>query len=120
MSLTPSFSDALTSHYATSGSAARSSVTPVSRTGSSIVGRNQGSSNDDSESGRDRRRGREGSKSGRAGVERRQFGSTHNDLSDDGRELAAAIDAYKLEHHRRYITCDEMLLVIRELGYSKA
>lgn len=51
--------------------------------------------------------------------ERRQFGSSHEGLSDPGRELALAIDQYKMEHHRRYITCDEMLMVITRLGYSK-
>lgn len=51
--------------------------------------------------------------------ERRQFGSSHTGLTDAGRELALAIDQYKLQHHRRYITCDEMLLVITNLGYSK-
>ncbi|WP_236622329.1 hypothetical protein [Novipirellula maiorica] len=51
--------------------------------------------------------------------ERRQFGSSHSGLSEEGRQLAIAIDQYKLEHHRRYITCDEMLMVIGTLGYSK-
>ena len=51
--------------------------------------------------------------------ERRQFGSSHDGLSEAGRELALAIDQYKLQHHRRYITCDEMLHVITSLGYSK-
>lgn len=51
--------------------------------------------------------------------ERRQFGSSHSGLSTDGQELAKAIDQYKLENHRRYITCDEMLTVMRALGYSK-
>ena len=51
--------------------------------------------------------------------ERRQFGSSHSGLSDDGRELAVAIDQYKVQNHRRYITCDEMLSILRELGYSK-
>lgn len=51
--------------------------------------------------------------------ERRQFGSSHTGLTDAGRELALAIDQYKLQHHRRYITCDEMLFVITNLGYSK-
>ena len=55
-----------------------------------------------------------------SGGERRQFGSTHLDLSDDGRELAVAIDMYKLQNHRRYITCDEMLLVLKSLGYTKS
>ncbi len=52
--------------------------------------------------------------------ERRQFGSSHTGLSDEGRELAAAIDQYKIEHHRRYLTCDEMLVVLGDLGYSKS
>lgn len=54
------------------------------------------------------------------GFERRQFGSSHCDLSPDARELALAIDQYKLDHRRRYITCEEMLLVIRQLGYSRS
>ncbi|MEO1618477.1 MAG: hypothetical protein AAFV88_21675 [Planctomycetota bacterium] len=62
-------------------------------------------------------RRREGSGSGNG--ERRQFGSSHDGLSEAGRELALAIDQYKLQHHRRYITCDEMLLVISHLGYQK-
>ncbi|MCA9140920.1 MAG: hypothetical protein KDB00_29315 [Planctomycetales bacterium] len=63
----------------------------------------------------DRRRER----TGQGSSERRQFGSSHEGLSEAGRELALAIDQYKLQHHRRYITCDEMLLVITRLGYSK-
>lgn len=51
--------------------------------------------------------------------ERRQFGSSHEGLSEAGRELALAIDQYKLQRHRRYITCDEMLLVLSQLGYAK-
>ncbi len=52
--------------------------------------------------------------------DRRQFGSSHHGLSEAGRELAQAIDRYKLENHRRYITCDEMLSVLRGLGYQRA
>jgi hypothetical protein len=51
--------------------------------------------------------------------ERRQFGSSHRDLSKEGRELALAIDRYKLEYHRRYLTCDELLSVISSLGYRR-
>lgn len=51
--------------------------------------------------------------------ERRQFGNSHATLSPDARQLAEAIDAYKVEHHRRYITFEEMLKVIRALGYQK-
>jgi len=53
------------------------------------------------------------------GAERRQFGSSHVGLSEEGRELALAIDRYKLERHRKYITCDEMLYVLRQLGYQQ-
>ncbi|MGB7345103.1 MAG: hypothetical protein WBD20_12890 [Pirellulaceae bacterium] len=52
--------------------------------------------------------------------ERRQFGSSHSGLSPAGHELATAIDQYKLQHHRRYITCDEMLSVLQSLGYSRS
>ena len=64
----------------------------------------------------DRRRSQSGD---RDRPERRQFGSSHAGLSDAGRELALAIDQYKIQHHRRYLTCDEMLLVLERLGYVK-
>ena len=51
--------------------------------------------------------------------ERRQFGSSHAGLSAAGRELALAIDQYKIENHRRYLTCDEILRVLMQLGYSR-
>ena len=54
-----------------------------------------------------------------SGFERRQFGNSHATLSPDARELAEAIDAYKVEHRRRYITFEEMLKVIQSLGYQK-
>ncbi len=53
------------------------------------------------------------------GIERRQFGNSYRNLSEAGRELAEAIDTYKVEHRRRYITTDEMLEVISRLGYRK-
>jgi hypothetical protein len=53
------------------------------------------------------------------GGERRQFGSSHANLTPAAAELARAIDSYKLEHRRRYITCEEMLVVITQLGYSR-
>jgi hypothetical protein len=52
-------------------------------------------------------------------VERRQFVNTHDSLSPDARELAQAIDAYKVRHRRRFITFEEMLDVIQTLGYHK-
>ncbi len=64
----------------------------------------------------DRRRKENGS-----GVpdERRQFGNSYNELTAEGRELALAIDAYKINNRRRYITPDEMLQIVRTLGYSR-
>ncbi len=53
-------------------------------------------------------------------LERRQFTNSHDELSPDARELAAAIDAYKLRHRRRFITYEEMLSVITSLGYAKS
>ncbi len=51
--------------------------------------------------------------------ERRQFTNCHDDLSPDARELAIAIDEYKLHHRRRFITYEEMLGVITSLGYHR-
>jgi hypothetical protein len=53
------------------------------------------------------------------GVERRQFANSHSELSPEARELASAIDTYKLIHRRRFITFEEMLSVIQSLGYRK-
>ncbi len=53
-------------------------------------------------------------------VERRQFANSHEGLSPDAHELALAIDQYKLVHRRRFITYEEMLQVIRSLGYHKS
>lgn len=52
--------------------------------------------------------------------ERRQFASSHDDLSPDAKELALAIDSYKLQHRRRYITFEEMLSVVKQLGYTRS
>jgi len=51
--------------------------------------------------------------------ERRQFASSYHDLSPDARELAVAIDKYKIDNRRRYITCEEMLAVVKQLGYLR-
>lgn len=53
------------------------------------------------------------------GRERRQFTNSHEELSPPARELAFAIDAYKLMHRRRFITFEEMLTVFTSLGYHK-
>ncbi len=52
--------------------------------------------------------------------ERRQFTNSHSELSPDARELALAIDEYKLRHRRRFITYEEMLQVVTSLGYNKS
>ncbi len=51
--------------------------------------------------------------------ERRQFTNSHVKLSPEARALAEAIDRYKADKRRRYITYEEMLEVITQLGYQK-
>jgi hypothetical protein len=51
--------------------------------------------------------------------ERRQFSNSHGELSPEAFELATAIDGYKLMHRRRFITYEEMLIVVKSLGYEK-
>ena len=54
-----------------------------------------------------------------SGFERRQFANTYRELSPNAKELAEAIDSYKVRHRRRYITFEEMLQVIQDLGYRR-
>ncbi len=54
----------------------------------------------------------------RAPHERRQFTNSHEELSPEAGRLASAIDQYKLTHRRRFITYEEMLSVIKSLGYQ--
>jgi hypothetical protein len=56
---------------------------------------------------------------GPPGFERRQFTNSHEELSPDARELAQAIDGYKVRHRRRFINSEEMLAVVKSLGYHK-
>ena len=57
------------------------------------------------------------------GMDRRnqpnQFGNCYDGLSPDAQELAQAIDQYKSQNRRRFITYEEMLMVIKSLGYSR-
>jgi hypothetical protein len=53
-------------------------------------------------------------------MERRQFANSYDDLSPPARELAKAIDEYKLRHRRRFISCEELLGVIQQLGYKQS
>jgi hypothetical protein len=52
-------------------------------------------------------------------LDRRQFVNSHTGLSPDAAELANAIDHYKFVHRRRYIDYEEMLGVVKSLGYHK-
>jgi hypothetical protein len=51
--------------------------------------------------------------------ERRQFANSHDELSSEAGELARAIDTYKLSHRRRFINFEEMLSIVKSLGYKK-
>jgi hypothetical protein len=53
------------------------------------------------------------------GPERRQFRDSREGSSFEARELAEAIDQYKLLHRRRFITYEELYDVITDLGYHK-
>ncbi|RIK80957.1 MAG: hypothetical protein DCC67_08580 [Planctomycetota bacterium] len=53
------------------------------------------------------------------GRERRQFVNSHSELSPEAAELARAIDTYKLSHRRRFINFEEMLMIVKSLGYSR-
>jgi len=51
--------------------------------------------------------------------ERRQFTNSHSELSGEAAELARAVDAYKAQHRRRFINYEEVLSVVKSLGYQK-
>ena len=51
--------------------------------------------------------------------ERRQFRDARNYYNPEAAELGDAIDQYKMDHRRRFITWDELYDVIRNLGYEK-
>jgi hypothetical protein len=51
--------------------------------------------------------------------ERRQFANSYDELSPEAAELARAIDGYKVQHRRRFVTFEEMLSVIKSLGYKR-
>jgi hypothetical protein len=67
------------------------------------------------------RRDDEGTGSGGeyGGPERRQFRDSHNTLRPEVKELAEAVDHYKMVHRRRFITYEELFGVIESLGYRK-
>lgn len=51
--------------------------------------------------------------------ERRQFANSYEELSPEAADLARAIDGYKVQHRRRFVTFEEMLSVIKSLGYTR-
>ena len=51
--------------------------------------------------------------------ERRQFRASHSSDRPEVEELANAVDQYKLNRRRRFITYEELYDVIAELGYHK-
>lgn len=53
------------------------------------------------------------------GPERRQFKATVIEGRPEVAEFAAAVDAYKAQHRRRFITFDELFDVVTSLGYHK-
>ena len=53
------------------------------------------------------------------GLERRQFTNSHSELSPEAAEIGQAIDQYKLMHRRRFVSYEEMLHIIKSLGYEK-
>ena len=52
--------------------------------------------------------------------ERRQFSDGRTNLSPEAAELGKAIDQYKLINRRRYVSYEEMLSVIKSLGYTRS
>ncbi len=54
------------------------------------------------------------------GMERRQFTNSYSRLSAEAQELARAIDAYKMEHCRKFINYEEMLQILQSIGYTKS
>jgi hypothetical protein len=65
----------------------------------------------------DRRAPRPEGRSG--GPERRQFTTTPSLMRPEVAELAEAVDRYKMEHRRRFITFEELFNVMSSLGYHK-
>jgi methionine synthase I (cobalamin-dependent) len=51
--------------------------------------------------------------------ERRQFANQYGELSNEAAELARAIDQYKMMHRRRFINFEEMLGIVKGLGYRR-
>ena len=55
-----------------------------------------------------------------AGIERRQFPNTGGEQTGEGAELSRAIDLFKFKKQKKKITIEELLVVMKSLGYSKS
>lgn len=53
------------------------------------------------------------------GFERRQFKDGNRSVRPEVAEFADAVDLYKVENRRRFITFEELFDVITSLGYHK-
>ena len=65
------------------------------------------------------RRSQDGEQNAGPSKERRQFSDSHDSLSPEAAELGNAVDQYKLVNRRKYVNYEEMLSIIKTLGYSK-
>lgn len=52
-------------------------------------------------------------------IERRQFSDATRSDRPEVKELADAVDQYKLRHRRRFVTFEELYDVMVSLGYHK-
>lgn len=52
-------------------------------------------------------------------VERRQFLASHASTRPEVKELAEAVDLYKLNNRRRFITYEELFDLMTTLGYHR-
>ncbi len=56
---------------------------------------------------------------GSGGRERRQFRDGNRSARPEVAELADAVDTYKMENRRRFITFEELFDLMQGLGYHK-
>jgi len=59
------------------------------------------------------------SDNGAGGRERRQFRDGNRSARPEVAELADAVDTYKLDNRRRFITFEELFDLMQGLGYHK-
>jgi len=54
-----------------------------------------------------------------AGIERRQFPNVGIELSAEAEELGHAIDLFKFTNEKKRVNAEELLTIIRSLGYVR-